>query len=398
MKKAIILSICTASFVFATNGDNMIGLGPESRALGGTGIAMGMGADSVFKNPAWLVDSKGLQGMFGATIFMPTITAKVTNPLMGNGAEVESSADTFMIPEIAVTDHITDNLSYGFGMFGVSGMGVDYRGENPATGTASMRTNLQYMRFVPSLSYAMGDLRIGIGATIAYGSLDISAIAPDATDNPATATQRGGGVSEDFGFGFQVGLGYHINNNISIGLYYQSEVETEYDNVYDFNSDGTYDLLKLSQPTEYGIGIAYVDGNFAITADYRKILWSEADGYDNFGWADQDVFAIGTAYTMGDLVLRAGYNYAESPLKDLATLAPTATPSAINNNIFFNMLGFPAFSDTHYTIGLGYQINEKMGIDVAYVYAPDVTITSPMGIEVSNEQNSLSFAFKYKFD
>ncbi len=398
MKKAIILSICTASLAFATNGDNMIGLGPESRALGGTGIAMGMGADSVFKNPAWLVDSKGLQGMFGATIFMPTINAKVTNPRMGNGAEVESSADTFMIPEIAVTDHITDNLSYGFGMFGVSGMGVDYRGENPATGTANMRTNLQYMRFVPSISYAMGDLRIGLGATISYGSLNISAIAPDATGNPATATQRGGGVSEDFGFGFQVGLGYHINSNLSIGLYYQSEVETEYENAYDFNSDGIYDPLKLSQPTEYGIGIAYVDGNFAITADYRKILWSEADGYDNFGWADQDVFAIGTAYTMGDLVLRTGYNYAESPLKDLATLAPTATPSATNSNIFFNMLGFPAFSDTHYTLGLGYKLSEKMAIDLAYVYATDATITSPMGIEVSNEQNSVTFAFKYQFD
>ncbi|SHO80184.1 membrane protein involved in aromatic hydrocarbon degradation [hydrothermal vent metagenome] len=389
MKKVIILSMATASLLLATNGDNMIGLGPESRALGGTGIAIGMGADSVFKNPAWLVDTQGLVGMFGATIFMPTINAKVGATAGGNNTEVESSADTFLIPEIAITDHITDDLSYGFGMFGVSGMGVDYRGEAPATATANMRTNLQYMRFVPSISYKMGDLRIGIGATISYGSLNISAL-------DATGVQRGGGVSEDFGFGFQVGLGYHISDTLNIGLYYQSEVETEYENAYDFNSDGIYDTLKLSQPTEYGVGIAYINGDFTITADYRKILWSEADGYDNFGWADQDVFAIGTAYTMGNLTLRAGYNYAESPLKDLESLAPT-TP-AIQQNIFFNMLGFPAFSDTHYSLGLGYEISEKMGIDLAYVYAPDVTVTSPMGIESSNEQNSITFAIRYKFD
>jgi len=396
MKKIIALSIATASLVFATNGDNMIGLGPESRALGGTGIALGMGADSVFRNPAWLVDSKGLEGMFGATIFMPKVKAKVTNPMMGNSTEVESKADMFMIPEISVTDHLTDNLSYGFGMFGVSGMGVDYRNEDPMTGVASMRTNFQYMRFVPSLSYATGDFRIGAGLTLAYGSLNMSAITPDATGNPATAAQRGGGLSEDFGFGFQLGAGYHINENITIGAYYQSEVETEYEGVFDFNYDGVYDNLKLSQPAEYGVGVAVKTGDLTVTADYRKILWSEADGYDNFGWADQDIFALGVAYALGDLTLRAGYNYGESPLKDLETLVPTST--AIQQNIYFNMLGFPAFSDSHVTLGFGYQINEKMGLDVAYVYAPDISITSPMGIEASNEQNSFTFAFTYKFD
>jgi len=396
MKKIIALSIATASFVFATNGDNMIGLGPESRALGGTGIALGMGADSVFKNPAWLVETKGLEGMFGATLFMPTVKAKVTNPMMGSGVEVESKADMFMIPEISVTDHITDNLSYGFGMFGVSGMGVDYRNEAATTGVANMRTNFQYMRFVPSLSYAMDDLRIGVGMTLAYGSLTMGAVTPDGTNDPTTAAQRGGGVSEDFGFGFQVGAGYHVSDMISVGAYYQSEVETEYENVFDFNYDGAYDNLKLSQPAEYGVGIAFKNGDLTVTADYRKILWSEADGYDSFGWADQDIFALGVAYALGDITLRAGYNYGESPLKDLDSLMPTTT--AIQQNIYFNMLGFPAFSDSHVTLGLGYKVNEKMDLDLAYVYAPEVSITSPMGIEASNEQNSLTFAIRYKFD
>jgi len=283
-------------------------------------------------------------------------------------------------------------------MFGVSGMGVDYRNENPMTGVASMRTNFQYMRFVPSLSYKMDNLRLGAGVTLAYGSLNMSAVTPDGTGDPTTAAQRGGGLSEDFGFGFQVGAGYHLSDAITLGAYYQSEVETEYEGVFDFNYDGVYDNLKLSQPAEYGVGIAYKAGDLTVTADYRKILWSEADGYDNFGWADQDVFALGLAYAMGDLTLRAGYNYGESPLQDLDSLAPAPTDMQLQQNIYFNMLGFPAFSDSHITLGFGYQINEKMGLDVAYVYAPDVTITSPMGIEASNEQNSLTFAFTYKFD
>ena len=55
MKRVVLLSMITSSIMYATNGDNLIALGPESRAMGGTGIAYGMGADSVFKNPAWLV-------------------------------------------------------------------------------------------------------------------------------------------------------------------------------------------------------------------------------------------------------------------------------------------------------------------------------------------------------
>ncbi|MBN2824252.1 MAG: porin [Campylobacterales bacterium] len=386
MKKIIALSIATASLVFATNGDNMIGLGPESRALGGTGIALGMGADSVFKNPAWLVDTKGLEGMFGATLFMPTVKGK-----MGPGASIESKADMFMIPEISVTDHITDNLSYGFGMFGVSGMGVDYRN----TYLMNMRTNFQYMRFVPSLSYSMGDLRLGAGMTIAYGSLTMGATIPHPTT--ATPTSLGSGASEDFGFGFQVGAGYHLSDMITIGAYYQSEVETEYENVFDFNFDGAYDNLKLSQPAEYGVGIAFKSGDLTVTADYRKILWSEADGYDTFGWEDQDIFALGAAYNLGDLTLRAGYNYGESPLKDIGTLLPTT--AALQQNIMFNMLGFPAFSDSHITAGFGYKMSEKLTLDVAYVYAPEVSITNAaMGLEASNEQNSLTFAIRYKFD
>lgn len=392
MKKIVILSMATASLIYATNGDNMIGLGPESRALGGTGIALGMGADSVFKNPAWLVDSKGLQGIFGATVFMPTVKARNTG--MGNGEWGESKSDLSLIPEIAITDHITDDLSYGFGMFGVSGMGVDYRNDDRMKGLSSMRTNFQYMRFVSSLSYQMGDLRLGAGASIAYGSLGMAALTPSDPNDPSTMGQRGGGTSEDFGVGFQVGAGYYVSDTITLGTYYQSQIDTEYEDVFDFNADGIYDPLKLSQPAEYGAGIAYNDGDFAITVDYRKIMWSEADGYDNFAWEDQDVIAFGVSYKMDDLTLRAGYNYAESPLKDL----PAVTDMTQYQNIYFNMLGFPAVSDTHYTVGAGYQFTPKVCLDVAYVYAPEVTEISMLGLEASNEQNSVSFAVHYTFN
>ncbi len=393
MKRVVLLSLLTSTILFATNGDNMISLGPESRAMGGTGIAYEMGADSVFRNPAWLSDVKGTAGIFGATIFMPTVSAKNGAPGMGSGVSGESKADLSLIPEIAITSHITPDLSYGFGMFGVSGMGVDYRNEDPTKGLSSMRTNFQYMRFVPSLSYKVDNLRVGGGLSVAYGSLNMAALTPSDPTNPATMAQRSGGSSEDIAFGMQFGLGYYVMPGVTLGAYYQSQIDTTYDAVFDFNADGIYDDLDLSQPAEYGFGVGYKGNAYSVTFDYRRIAWSDADGYDNFGWEDQDVFALGIAYKFDMVTLRAGYNYAESPLRNISST--TMTPANFQN-AYFNMLGFPAFSDSHYTAGLGYQISKNVGLDLAYVYAPEVS-EKVFGIEASNEQSSISAAINYKF-
>jgi len=396
MKRIILLSAISSTLLLATNGDNMISLGAESRAMGGTGVAMNMGTDSVFRNPSWLADIKNTEVMFGATLFMPNVTAKNEN---ANGQSATSKADQSLVPEVSHAGRINENLAYGVGMFGVSGMGVDYRNEDPNKGLASMRTSFQFLRFVPSLAYKKDNLRIGAGLTVAYGALDMSAVMPSNPKDPSTAQQRGGGASDTFGYGAQLGLGYSITPEVTTGLYYQTKVNTTYDAVMDFNMDGVYDDLKLSQPAEYGIGFGYNKNNFKATVDYRKILWSKADGYDSFGWKDQSIYALGLAYKMDKLTLRGGYNYAKSPLDGVnfkgATVAGTPYPAS--SIAFFNIMGFPAISNEHITAGFGYEFSKMIGIDMAYVYSPKETKKS-MNMTATNEQNSVTVALKYKFD
>jgi len=410
MKRIITLSLFATSMLLATNGDNMIGIGAESRAMGGTGIGMGMGTDSVLTNPAWVVDQKGFNVSFGATAFMPNVTANIGGPnyntadttdAIGSGVSIESDADFSIIPTVGLTDHINENLSYGVGMFGVSGMGVDYRNEATNPGLGNMRTSLQYMRFVPSLSYKIEDLRLGAGLTVAYGALNMAAVTQSPTDG--SIGQRSGGLSEDIGFGAQVGLGYHVMPGMTVGAYYQSQVNTEYENVFDFNGDGTYNNLKLSQPAEAGVGFGYTSGCkcYSLTFDYHRIMWSDADGYDTFEWDDQDVFALGGSYQATDsLVLRLGYNYAKSPLHDKTFVGSPAFSAPML--AYFNTLGFPAYTESHFTGGLSYQITKTTGLDIAYVYAPEVEETqSEFGpgttLSATNEQNSISVALNYKF-
>jgi len=402
MKKIILISTVVSTMLLATNGDNLISLGAESRAMGGTGIAMGMGTDSVFRNPSWIADVKGSEAMFGATLFMPEVTAKNGN---ANGQKATSKADTSLIPAVSHAGRISENLAYGIGMFGVSGMGTDYRNENGKTaqenkGLADMRTNFQYMRFVPSLAYKKDNLRVGVGLTLAYGALDMAAVMPTDPQDMSTYKQRGGGMSDDFGFGAQLGTAYTITPNISVGAFYQTEVATEYKDVFDFNMDGVYDDLKLNQPTEYGIGIGYKTDKVRASFDVKQIKWSSADGYDSFGWEDQTIYSLGLEYkTATNLALRGGYSHANSPLDDGNFKGATigGTQMRPQDVTYFNMMGFPAISEEHYTLGVGYQFSDKIGVDIAYVYAPKETLKA-MNMQVSNEQKSISGALKYKFD
>jgi long-chain fatty acid transport protein len=97
--------------VFATNGDNLIGVGPVSRGMGGVGIAAPQDSiTAIFNNPAALGACQcgdKSETVFGATIFDPTVTAriKLLDPATGGVAadiEGKSGGQAFIIPAVGV--------------------------------------------------------------------------------------------------------------------------------------------------------------------------------------------------------------------------------------------------------------------------------------------------------
>ena len=76
----------------------------------------------------------------------------------------------------------------------------------------------------------------------------------------------------------------------------------------------------------------------------------------------------------------------------------------------FNLLGFPATSEKHYTLGAGYEFSDNFYVDLAYVYAPKTTTTMKtiVGMDqqgnmltgdssVDHSESSLSFQLSYRF-
>ncbi|HQR74366.1 MAG TPA: outer membrane protein transport protein, partial [Sulfurovum sp.] len=407
--KLIALSLIASATLHATNGDNLIAVGAKARGMGGTGIAVSHGAESSLGNGAMITSVEGTEIDFGGTIFLPDIETTITgfNPGFGvnfTDPSFTSDADTNMIPEVSIVHKINENWYIGVGMWGTAGLGVDY---SNATGGAfnnfNMVTNLQLLQFGVPIAYKTEGLSLAVTPVMQYGNLDIN------YDSTALGgSSVGAGLAQDFGFGYNLGLAYDFAAQgmagLTFGATYKSSIEMEYKHqlttaVGPFTMGQPLTLLpngdKLEQPSEYGLGLAYVMGQHTFAFDYKNIQWSDAKGYQDFGWEDQDVYAFGYQYTQDNWALRAGYNYADSAVVE-------GMDPRLN---FFNLLGFPATAQSHYTLGGSYGITEAFSVDLAYVYAPTTTETYDIsalfgpGANVSTDhrEDSLSIQLAYKF-
>jgi long-chain fatty acid transport protein len=405
--KAIALSLVTATTLHATNGDNLISTGAKSRAMGGTSIAISNGSQSGLSTPALLSSVEGTEASLGLTLFMPTIETELTGQIPAQPHT--SDADSNVIPELSIAHKIDDQWSIGFGMWGTAGMGTDYSKAllNPLEGQMGnfhMETTLQLLEIGVPIAYKNGGLSLGVTPLLLYGNLNINYTMP----TEAGLMSIGDGDAEsDTSFGYILGMFYDLTQDglkgLSIGAKYKSAIELEYGNELltatgPFNQAPYPNILEsniLEQPAEYGVGISYVSGEHTFAFDYKVLAWSDAKGYKEFGWEDSSVYAFGYQYSQKDWVLRLGYNYAESAVVEVAD-------PRLN---FFNLLGFPATSEEHYTVGGSYTINESLSVDMAYVYSPEssqtYSVTSLMPgidtISTNHNEDSLTLQLVYQF-
>lgn len=401
MKRSIKLAIVAAlalgaTSAFATNGSVMIGTGAKARGMGGIGIGMGHGAESALTNPAMITTMKSdNEASIGGTLFMPNVKYKSSGST-GGGTDApnkKSDADKFVIPAVSAASKVNENFYMGVGIWGTSGLGVDYRDE--AT-HLNMVTSLQSMQFGVPLVYANEGFAIGVTPIVQYTSLDI---------NYNNGANVGDGQATDINFGYNVGVKYTIDD-VTLGAVYKSKIKADIKNQL-VNAVGgmggtldginPYTNTKLSSPAELGAGISYKMGANTFAFDYKRIFWSEADTYKDFKWHDQDVFALGYEYDAGKWAARAGYEYAKSAVRNT------------NNQLInmFNALGFPGTQEHHITAGGSYLLSDKVSIDGAATYGfqskktltiPDMAGGNPAGAKATVKHSELAFTLQLNYN
>ena len=408
--KLITLSLITSTMLHATNGDNLIAVGAKARGMGGVSMAVSHGAESGLANGALITSVEGTEISFGGMVFMPEMKTQ----FLGQ-PEYRSRADLNVIPEVAVAHKIDDNWYIGMGMWGTAGMGTDYSSKifNPGAGAFAnfnMVTNLQLLQFGVPIAYKTEGFSVAVTPIMQYGNLDINYRMP----TPFGILNSGAGLAQDFGWGYNIGMAYDFAENgapgFTIGAQYKSAISMTYNNQLStatapFVAMGIFPAPmsdNLEQPAEFGVGLAYVyENQHTFGFDYKRVKWSDTDGYGDFGWDDGDVYAFGYQYTQDNWAFRAGYNHSDSVVVDSKAGSVSGAAAALN---FFNLLGFPANSEDHYTVGGSYGFSEVFSVDLAYVYSPKTTDTfniAAMGmfpeISTSHREDSVSFQLAYKF-
>ncbi|QQL45643.1 OmpP1/FadL family transporter [Sulfuriroseicoccus oceanibius] len=368
---------------YATNGVNLIGIGPVSRAQGGTGVAAPQDAVSaVFSNPAAMCISESCsspQVDLSLTTFMPSTSAKMSmGPMTFEG---DSDSELYYIPALGVSLPVggeSTRWRAGMAIYGISGLGVDYEDTAISSVIPFDFTELQIMKMAPSVAYSVTpDLSIGASVHVNYASLEIG----------SSTLPTGKNDASDWAMGVQLGATWTVTPSVTLGVTYITEQENSYSDIMpEFGMMGPTGALTdfdLSLPQQVGVGVAWtgLEDRLTLSTDGRWVNWADADGYSDFGWEDQWTVGVGAQYEVIDnkLTVRAGYNYGKNPLRT----------QSFNQDVM-SIIGFPAIVEHHLGLGLGYQINKDFVVNIAWVHAFENTMSSATPDGMASIESSLS--------
>ncbi len=374
----------------ATDGHILHGNGAVNSSMGGAGIATSLDTIGVISNnPAGLEGLPGFQADISFELFKPDRTVSSDFTAVGGGkGSTDSESGISPIPAIGVSYKPKDSpVTYGLGVLGVGGFGVDYPQDssNPilapqaSLGFGAVNANYTLLKIVPAIATTIGSkIRVGAALNADYSTLSVSPFpaAPPGSAGYLNAAQPAGA----FGIGFQVGAQMDVTPQMTVGVAYTSPQWFE---KFKWNLQspdvltGTAKRIRfrLDVPQIIGAGLAFRPTDRVLLAlDTKWITYSNTKGFNRvgfqndgsvagFGWHDIFVVGVGAQFKVTPkLALRVGYNYGQNPIHD--------------SESFFN-LPAPAIVKHHATVGAGYQFGDHFGLNLAYYHAFENSITGP---------------------
>jgi len=411
-KKKLVVAMALAAAVaspaaFATNGILQAGNGMVAHGMGGAGIANGAEASSGMDNPA-LISRTGTAANVAWSMFSPLRDMDATS--LG-GSEVTSDSNEFAIPQASFTVQANDMISWGVMAYAMGGMNTNYPiGMFGAQGSPET-VNLQGLIVAPTISFAVNkDLSLGLAALIGKATLTTRNLFGDPLFVFSSGTIPSGLTGEDssVGYGAKLGVAWTVTDWVSLGATYQSKMSMKEMDFFKNWLSGTLGFTgnaQLTLPDEYGIGAKWSIGkNVDILTDVYYYKWSGIDVFDFFGWEDQVVYKLGAEFRPTNAwALRVGYNYGKSPIKGGNTTQAIPNFGGATMDAAFANYAFPAISEQHFTLGVGYQLAKNTKVDAYYLYSPTNTeeasagtIATP-GFKVSMGQSAFGLGLNVTF-
>lgn len=422
----------------ATEGYAPPGFGARSKALAGAGVADSRDATAAALNPAGLVHV-GDEITMSVSAFNPNRSFSTDGPglLIGGPIDVDSDKPWFFIPNLAWSTRAFANPLFdvmALTVVGNGGMNTSYPtftndNLNFCPGGqgvfCSGKAGINLLQMVMSVAVAKQiapGISVGVAPMMALQSFD--AHGTDLFAGFSTTGNVSGNRNDwSVGGGVRAGIEIEPRKGFRIGVSGTTPIWMQDFEKYDglFAQAGGFDI-----PASLQAGVA-IDVTPALTLmfDWRYIWYGSIDSVGNpmsnilgcpklasplnpanefclggasgpgFGWNDINVLKFGVEYRANEkLTLRAGYAWNEQPINKA--------------DVTFNILA-PAVTQHHITGGLEYDLGGGYHVELAGMYAPNVSVSGPeffnaefggppQHVKLEMSQYEVTVGVKYKFN
>lgn len=442
-----LLVLCHCAY--ATDVFRLEGIGPVSRAMGGTAMAFDTGTASMMNNPATLaLSEQGSRLSLGVDLIQPDISNKrLSDGDVSKSQDTSNNRGPYYAPQVAYT-YRDARWALGVGAFAQGGLGTEYgRDSFLSAGASGQPTNLDsssrliVLNIPFAVSYALNDslvLGASLDAMWMGMNLDMMFASPQVGSLMASGRATGSllpvigslpaleGAHISFSKGRPVASGAEAwGYGARLGLLWKASPTTHLGMAYNFTSamddlkgdatvtavdaiagriplQGKISIRDFQMPASFTLGVAHtLNDRWLVTADVSRVFWKEVmqdikvtfisdDAGDLYlslpqDYKDQTIVSLGTRYQRGPWTFRAGYRQATQ---------------AARRELLFAAL--PVTPRRHASVGLSYHVGPG-AIDLAYAHAFEESTTNrsqpnaPVPFRNTHSQDNLTLSYTYGF-
>ncbi len=362
----------TFAAAFQLNEHSASGLG---RAYAGE-AAIADNAAVLSRNPAAMTTFDKMALSFSGTYIKPDVDVegKIAGAIPASESDIAPDA---FVPASYFIQPLNDQWAWGIGLFSNYGLSTEYS-KTFAAGAGAGDTELLTFNINPNIAYRINSsFSVGAGINAVYAAAELnryagalSAAIPGANSDTRLAHLKG----DTWGFGWNVGTLYEINENNRLALTYRSQVDLSFDG--DFQGatslnrvvDGN---LKLDLPAQAEFaGYHRLNQQFAVHYSVNWTDWSAfqelkatSSGCNMPGqpgvclnkpekFKDSTRYALGgTWYVNPSWEARIGFAYDNTPIE----------PE-------YRSLSIPDSDRVWYSAGATYHIDKDMSVDFGMAY------------------------------
>lgn len=328
-----------------------------------------------FTNPAVLQNVKTNEIFLSGSQLSLDIDSD--NSVATNGGPVsgvdnrDAGVDTF-IPSFFVGSRVNDKSVFGISVTIPFGLATKYSDEWVGRYHA-VESDIQTVNLNPAISYAVNDqFSVGFGLQAQYMKAVLSKYV-FTTGSDHYAKLKG----DDWGYGYNLGAKYQLNDSASIGMAYRSHIDHKLKGNGEVKTLNIADdfSAKLSTPETFVVGASYdLTDKLELLTDFQWVRWSRVK--------EIDVVSKTAAFDNDDLKIKfqnsrkysLGVNYKLNDQYKVRT--GLAYEQGANSSDEYRSPRLPTGERIWTSLGFEYKINEAAKVDFGYLHQFHKTTSS----------------------